>query len=720
MAKATKAKGANPSPKRGSAPKAATSSSNPPVRSAPDLDGLTALQRRAGNRAVAALIESLPATLQRVPVNAQFHETLYNDENAAGQAIARPGGFTGGTPTSVANPQNASYDMARNADGSGVTILIKVRFLQQNRNTTPPPPTGAPNPTNIPRLGALVGSPTEIPTSDPSDRRTWAADTANKATTLWNSRKISFVSQDTPQPGEGAGSRAAPLPPTPVRLPVTFKAQAVFGLNEAAHQQVIVHPPASVPGTAGHPIDAGNWYRQDNDPAKRSASYPHTDDVIYAHEYGHMLGIPDEYSQSNAQMNALMHQAAPKTAASSKAALDKTTIERMALAALTPALSSQLSSALPAMTGALNAKRVPVTRKLAAAARAGVLTPDVRTELETQLTAGSEARVAPGIPRVVAFQTTRNFSNAGIADQAVKGAFAVAALRTLIGDAYDAALAAPHSVNVAVTDFDKVSINVSSGVSNAAAPGTAIAGAATTEAAKVVGPTPAGPGLPPVAVPPASLVGQLSALPATWSAAGSQLETSVTPAAFSTAMTAGLKGTAAAAAAAAAIPGYVPPAKAGTAAALYRKGFSLVNKAAQATAKQLVNDLLLATVKPTLTASVTALQSSISAEVTRITTTPPAGVAVAGPADPQMAAIVGAMKTRLDADKTATAGTGRDPTAGGGSAPAQNVTYTAQGLMGGMSDNSVRTDQFQKMVDAFNAKLRKVPREDPFKVEVGK
>ena len=40
--------------------------------------------------------------------------------------------------------------------------------------------------------------------------------------------------------------------------------------------------------------------------------------------------------------------------------------------------------------------------------------------------------------------------------------------------------------------------------------------------------------------------------------------------------------------------------------------------------------------------------------------------------------------------------------------------------MGGMSDNSVRTDQFQKMVDAFNAKLRKVPREDPFKVEVGK
>ena len=193
--------------------------------------------------------------------------------------------------------------------------------------------------------------------------------------TTWNGRKISFVSQDHPQPGEGAGSHAPPLPPTPIRLPVTFKAQAVFGLNEPAHQQVIVHPPASVPGTPGHPIDAGNWYQQDPDPAKRAASYPHTDDVIYAHEYGHMLGIPDEYSQSNEQLNALMHQAAPKTAASSKAALDKTTIERMALAALATALSGQLSAALPPMTGALNAKRAAVTRKLAAAARAGVRHP---------------------------------------------------------------------------------------------------------------------------------------------------------------------------------------------------------------------------------------------------------------------------------------------------------------------------------------------------------
>ena len=48
------------------------------------------------------------------------------------------------------------------------------------------------------------------------------------------------------------------------------------------------------------------------------------------------------------------------------------------------------------------------------------------------------------------------------------------------------------------------------------------------------------------------------------------------------------------------------------------------------------------------------------------------------------------MKTRLDADKTATAGTGRDPTKGGGWAPDQNVTYSAQGLMGSSNSATVR------------------------------
>ncbi|HET9647766.1 MAG TPA: hypothetical protein VFP34_05990, partial [Microlunatus sp.] len=457
------------------------------------------LQRLVGNAAVGSLLESSSPEpeVQRVAVTAGFHETLYNSENAAGKATAS--GYTGGTPDTVNNPTGASYEMTRAADNSGVTVLIKIRFMQQARNTVPPP---NPNPTGLPALGQLIGPVTEIPANDPSGRRAWATDVANRAVATWNGRRISFVTTDHGDPsapvdagapaGAGAGSHAST--PTELRLPVTFRAQAVFGAAEEAHQQVIVHPPSSVPGSPGHPIDAGNWYRQDDDPTKRAAAYPHTDDVIYAHEYGHMLGIPDEYSQSNEQLNALLHGAAPGSAASSRAALDRTTIERMALAALSRPLYAQLQTAIPSLVGSFAAKRAAVTSKLATAARQGAVTPEVRAELETELRAASDARTGAGVPRAVAFQTTTNFSNLSIAGQAVLGSFSAASLGRIIGDAYWQALLAPHSVPVAVAGFDDVTINVSTGVFGTSGAGTALAAPAGAEATSVVGTTPAGPG----------------------------------------------------------------------------------------------------------------------------------------------------------------------------------------------------------------------------------
>jgi len=710
------------------------------------------LQRLVGNAAVTGLVEP---SLQRVGVTAEFHETLYNQENA-GKASAPPGGFTGGTPDTVNNPTNSSYEMTRAADNSGATVLIKIRFMQQARNTVPPP---SPNPTGLPEVGQLIGPVTEIPADDASGRRAWATDVANRAVTTWNNQRVKFVTQDHGDPdapapadagvpaGAGSGSHAGPGP-TELRLPVTFQAQAVFAAGGEAHQQVIVHPPSTVPGTAGNPIDAGNWYRQDDDPAKRAAAYPATDDVIYAHEYGHMLGIPDEYSQSNEQLNTLIHGAAPGGAASARAALDRTTIERMALAAMANPLYSALQAAIPSLVGSFAAKRAAVTGKLATAARQGVLTPEVRGELESELRAASDARTGAGVPRSVAFQTTTNFSNSSIAGAAVSRSFSAAGLGTIIGDAYWQALLAPHSVPVAVAGFDSVTINMSSGMFNAAGAGTGITAPAAAVATGSVGTTPtpaaggggaggggaaagggaagggaaAGPGLPPIPAP-ADLVTQLSGLPATWSAAGSQLETSVTPAAFSTAMTAGLRSAAAAsaAAAAAALPAGAAPAGPSltSATALYRKAYQLVSNSAGAAARQVVGDLVRATIGPTLASSIGRVQADINAEVTRISTTPPAGMAAAGPADPNMASIVAAMKTRLDADKAATAGTGRDPTAGGGAAPDQDVSYSAQGLMGSSATTTVRGDQFLPMVTAFNNQLRHAPREDAFTVKVG-
>jgi hypothetical protein len=227
----------------------------------------------------------------------------------------------------------------------------------------------------------------------------------------------------------------------------------------------------------------------------------------------------------------------------------------------------------------------------------------------------------------------------------------------------------------------------------------------------------AAPGLPAIA-PPQSLVAELTALPATWDTAGSLLETGVTPAAFTKAMVATLKSGDAAAAAFAAMPlaPGVRRKKAATVGALYRRAYEMVQKASKDAAKQVGADLVGATIKPALSASVTKLSTTIDTEVNRIMVTPPAGVAALGTPDPNMTAMVSAMKARLDANKAATAGNpGRDPMGPNrtGSAPAQDVTYSYEGLMGSGTTTALRTDQFEPIVTNFNAKLR-TPGENPF------
>ena len=116
------------------------------------------LQQLAGNRAVAGIIDQIARqTLQRVAVKERPpNETLYNQPGAGGKAgAAQYGGAV-------------SYDMTRNGD-RGVTVTIRIQFLNQARNGVDPASPGAAPGT--PRLGALIGSPTEIPATDPDNRR---------------------------------------------------------------------------------------------------------------------------------------------------------------------------------------------------------------------------------------------------------------------------------------------------------------------------------------------------------------------------------------------------------------------------------------------------------------------------------------------------------------------------------------------------------------------
>jgi hypothetical protein len=210
------------------------------------------------------------------------------------------------------------------------------------------------------------------------------------------------------------------------------------------------------------------------------------------------------------------------------------------------------------------------------------------------------------------------------------------------------------------------------------------------------------------------LVGQLRGLPADWRAAGSAVQSSITPAAFAQHLRAALQAANLAAAVAAAVPGIVALPRTRQIHVLYQKALTLVTNASRTAARQMVADVLDGALAPILQTSVSTLQTTIRAEVDRIMTTPPAGVARAAPADPQMAAMVAAMKAQLDANKAATAATtSRDPLGTGQAAPNQDVTYSAQGLMGRNRTDNIRSDQFGPMVTKFNQHL-KLPAESDF------
>ncbi len=141
----------------------------------------------------------------------------------------------------------AKYEMTRSGD-SAATVTVKIRFVSQSRNTVDPASPTAP--AGTPRLGALIGSPTEIPADDP--RRAWATGVVEEGVKIWNGRLTFVGEEEQPAPPDPV---AGVPPPTIVkkRLPVTFRAEPVFGLGDAAHSQVVVHSPTTVAGTPGHP-----------------------------------------------------------------------------------------------------------------------------------------------------------------------------------------------------------------------------------------------------------------------------------------------------------------------------------------------------------------------------------------------------------------------------------------------------------------------------------
>jgi hypothetical protein len=385
------------------------------------------------------------------------------------------------------------------------------------------------------------------------------------------------------------------------------------------------------------------------------------------------------------------------------------------------------------MVDSITAQGDLVKKKMSAAARGGVRNPGVAEQLKNRLVAESTTPLAPQVPTVVAFQTTKNFSNLTRAAEGVEAAFDPARLGRQITRLYQRALNAPLGKTVTVAGLGEVSINVSTAVSGTTSvvPGTtgagynaANAGSAATQSVGPAAPAPGatGPGgaaLLPTIPPPDSLVGKITALPGAWAAAGSALESAITPDAYATKLQAILPTAQQAIMAdvAAILKGGTAAPKMERTKQLYERAYALINQAAVEAATQLAAELVESQVQPVVQASINDLQTLIANEAKNVSSMSPTALAAAPNPNPGMRAIVGDMKRRLDIDKKRTEGTGRNPLGTeGGTAPTQDVTYSYQGLMGSNKTTDLRADQFGPMVEAFN-KHHKGFWEKPFKAE---
>lgn len=643
-------------------------------------------------------------------------EDIYSDTPATNPAV--PQGSAGVRHFTMGS-NTINYAMERT--DTEVIVTVRIRFVSQTRDTNQFLADGV---TANPNFMGYIGSPAEIPAGDP--RRGWAegmARTVGQRFSGATGGRVRFVGQRDPAWHDFGGR------PQRVSLNVRFRAEPVFDLGRTDfHKEVKVFASNVIPGrAAGHPIDAGAWYMD-------TTGYAPAEQV-YAHEYGHLIGIPDEYSLSNDQMHRLMHRVSPSQATTRNAAIDRAAVRRMVLAALTRPLVLRLASAAGELARTFTAHKAPLVNAMTTGMRGGAADAGTNAALVTRLQGQTAPPLQGRLPGIVRFETTQNFSNRTIAQNVVAGEFAPAALADLLNTRYLTALTAPHSqmADVGMGAGRGVSIAVQGSAGGAgsgiwaAANSGALAGSAGGVADTAVGAA-GGARVPPVR-PPATLIAQIGALPGRWQGMAAQLRSAFSEAAVGARMRAAAAAMpAAAAAAAGAIAG-----PATTAPQVYRRAYDLVGRIARTAGQGLVRDFLQAELEPLLQSSTATIAANITTEVENVMNTPAGALASAAPRDPNLTAMVTAMQSRLAAQTPAGQPANADPSAaprqpvppgspaGTAAAPVatQEVTFTAEGQMG---DNAadLRTDQFQRLVDQFNQPARRLrrDREGPFTVEM--
>jgi hypothetical protein len=668
---------------------------------APAPTGLLGLQRRAGNRAVAHLVAA--PVVQRVPVTvASREETLFNQRGTPGTAGAAVYGSAAGR----------TLDMARGGTPDAITVTVRIRFVDDTRSVSAPDANGRTRPVD----GSATGN--VIPDGDA--RRPFAQGICDRAPGHWNGRAVL------------AGQRAAPGlveqlwadPAGPVRLPVKFAAVPVWDLTSPADATIRVFPESQSAGGPAHPIDAGHYYMTPG------ASYAGMDlEAIYAHEYGHLIGLSDEYSQSNPQAHALLHSIDSSTSAARGEAMDREAVRRRVLAALTRPLMDRVTASTAEVSRAFLAGRAPMVAALRTGLRtalSGAAVKDLFVANAPPATAG----LTPQVPGMVD-AAVRGWSNTGSVASSVVGAeLASGPVGAMVRRLYMGALS---SAAGATADLGGIGMNITvegnAGIDasgNAVRPpsglwdGSAVpAGDLAATVNEVAGASRTG-RVPPVR-PSSTLLGALTSLPTAWrgmaasapaelagGTLGAQVQTALVSAWVAKSIQALAGG------------GPAPLARRRALAAAVQAS---VHEASVAAATNAVRAYLEGALQPVMQTSVTSMMTAIGHEVTRVMGTPAEQLAVTAPRDPAIASLATMMHARqavqsvgAQINTIVNGGTAINP---GANAPAQEVTYSTVNMMS-TNDDIFRPDQFADIARVVNTTpALKKPREGDFHVEMG-
>jgi hypothetical protein len=631
-------------------------------------------------------------------------ETIYEDPS---------GGGTAAQNQFVATPYSSTtikYDMERKPTEAVVTV--KIQFLDQKRGENKWMKdkygqfvTKAGQKVPDPTFTQDIGTPKEIPAGDP--RRDFAISKCKGITAAWD--HYSLISKQkakaAPSGGSSGGTPDAGAAPTyiDVDLPMRFVADPDFALNSPnADAQVRLYGMGVIADRSGaNPIDSGHWYMD------TKTNYGDMDlTAVSAHEYGHLMGLQDEYYISDDQTHQMLHRMGGGAKNSDKS-LDEHTVRLMITAALYPVISRRMAANIKVVSKAFNQAHKTLRKQLAGAVKAAWADGSVRSAIvDGMLPSLSRKELKSSLPGVVAFETGPNFSNLEVASRALASWTGQDVADIVLGmlDDWEAKITsekfvATDAAGTKTSITTELSSNITGFGSGKGAGAAAASGLADTFAGAS--------GLK--VYPSSTLLGQLEAIPEQWKDPGKGLDSAYTPAAVLPSVKAAVDSAVAA--------GVVSKMK--SARDLYVGVLKLVTSTSKASAKKVASDFIGGQVRPTVQSQLGMLNSTILTEVDAVLGMKAGAMLAKSPRDPNLASLASQLSSLLKSQQNPGAyDQAADINPGAGSA-GQDVRQTAITLMGGGDAGAgmFRGGMIQPVVDKFNANFKHAD-EDNFTAKV--